>query len=203
MYGCRTRLGLKSGQERPSVGFLDAKGLAEGIFDVIGIRETVAWQRSSRQVLHPGRAAEIYVEGHGAGYLGEIHPEFREEQSLPLIVVFELDFEEWLKYSPRQIAACSLPRYPAVERDFALVVDEIFSSQRIIDWVKNLEEPLIERVEAFDEYRGAPISEGKKSLAYKISYRADDRTLTDAEVNSLHQQLIDRIGNLFNAQRRS
>ena len=152
---------------------------------------------------HPGRAAEIHLDGTEAGYLGEIHPQFQEEQSLPLIVVFELDFEGWLKYSPRQIAARSLPRYPAVERDFALVVDQAFSSQRIIDWIKDLKNPLIERVEAFDEYRGAPISEGKKSLAYKISYRADDRTLTDAEVNSLHQELIQRMGNLFDAQRRS
>ena len=203
IYGRRTRLGLKSPHEAAAFGFLDGKGLVEGIFDVIGIRETVVWQRSNRQVLHPGRAAEIHLDGTEGGYLGEIHPEFQEEQSLPLVIVFELDFEEWLKYSPRQIAARSLPRYPAVERDFALVVDQAFSSQRIIDWVKNLKEPLIERVEAFDEYRGAPISEGKKSLAYKISYRSDDRTLTDAEVNSLHQQLIERMGNVFDARLRS
>ena len=203
IYGRRRRLGLKSPHEAAALGFLDGKGLVEGIFDVIGIRETVEWQRSNRQALHPGRAAEIHIHGTAAGYLGEIHPDFQEEQSLPLVVVFELDFEEWLKYSPRQIAARSLPRYPAVERDFALVVDQAFSSQRIIDWVKNLNEPLIESVEAFDEYRGAPISEGKKSLAYKISYRAGDRTLTDAEVNSLHQELIQRMGNLFDAQRRS
>lgn len=203
LYGRRGRRGLKSTHEGGSSGFLDGKGLVEEIMDVLRMSETIVWQRSNLAVLHPGRAAELLFGGLKIGYLGEIHPDFQDQLSLPAFVVFELDFEQWVKYSPRQIAACSLPRYPAVERDFALVVDQAFSSQRIIDWVKDLDEPLIERVEAFDEYRGAPIPEGKKSLAYKISYRAGDRTLTDGEVNSLHQQLIERMGEVFNAQRRS
>jgi phenylalanyl-tRNA synthetase beta chain len=62
---------------------------------------------------------------------------------------------------------------------------------------------LIEHVEAFDEYRGAPVAEGKKSLAYKVSYRAEDRTLTDAEINALHQKLITEIGKVFGAELRS
>ena len=63
--------------------------------------------------------------------------------------------------------------------------------------------PLIEHVEVFDQYMGVPIPEGKKSLAYKISYRAEDRTLTDLEVNALHQSLVDRLGKTFGAERRS
>jgi phenylalanyl-tRNA synthetase beta chain len=66
-----------------------------------------------------------------------------------------------------------------------------------------LKEPLIEYVKVFDQYAGAPIPEGKKSLAYKISYRAGERTLTDAEVNDLHQNLIDRLGKAFGAELRS
>ncbi|MGH7783495.1 MAG: phenylalanine--tRNA ligase subunit beta, partial [Candidatus Binatia bacterium] len=203
LYGRRARCGLKSLEEGGTVGFLDGKGLVEGIFDVFRMREALAWERSKLPVLHPGRAAELSYDGIKRGYLGEIHPNFKEEHSQPTFVLFELDFEEWVQYSPRQITACSLPRYPAVERDFALVVDQAFSSQRIIDWIKDLDQSLIERVEVFDEYRGPSIPEGKKSLAYKASYRADDRTLTDGEVNSLHQELIDRMGKVFDAQRRS
>jgi phenylalanyl-tRNA synthetase beta chain len=85
----------------------------------------------------------------------------------------------------------------------ALVVDNAFPSQQIIGWINSLGEALIEHVQVFDQYLGPPIPDGKKSLAYKISYRAGDRTLTDAEVQSLHQRLVQRIGEVFGAQLRS
>jgi phenylalanyl-tRNA synthetase beta chain len=96
-----------------------------------------------------------------------------------------------------------LPKFPSIERDFAIVVDRDFASQRIVSWIEKLREPLIEYVQVFDQYVGAPIADGKKSLAYNISYRAEDRTLTDSEVNPLHQSVVDRIGKEFAAERRS
>ena len=84
-----------------------------------------------------------------------------------------------------------------------MVVDRAFPAGQIVDWIKNRGEPLIEAASVFDQYLGAPIAEGKKSLAYKISYRAEDRTLTDSEVNRLHQTLVEQIGQLFGAQLRS
>jgi phenylalanyl-tRNA synthetase beta chain len=83
------------------------------------------------------------------------------------------------------------------------VVDRDFASQQVIGWFQNLGESLIEHVEVFDEYVGAPVPDGKKSLAYKVSYRAEDRTLTDAEINALHQKLVERLGETFGAERRS
>jgi phenylalanyl-tRNA synthetase beta chain len=88
-------------------------------------------------------------------------------------------------------------------RDVALVVDRDFASQQVIRWVENLGEALIEHVEVFDQYLGAPVPEGKKSLAYKVSYRADDRTLTDTEINELHQSLVEKLGKVFGAEQRS
>jgi phenylalanyl-tRNA synthetase beta chain len=119
------------------------------------------------------------------------------------LMAFELDFEKLLQYSPRQIRASSLPRYPAVERDFALVVDQALPSQQVINCINELGQNLIKRIEVFDEYRGDSIPDGKKSLAYKISYRADDRTLTDSEVNAVHQQVLDHVGKLLDGQRRT
>ena len=147
--------------------------------------------------LHPGRAAELLRGGEKIGYIGESHPDLNDQFGVPPFMAFELDFEKLLQYSPRQIRASSLPRYPAVERDFALVVDQAVPSQQIIDCINELGQSLIERVEVFDEYRGDSIPQGKKSLAYKISYRADDRTLTDSEVNTVHQQVVDHVGKLF------
>ena len=122
---------------------------------------------------------------------------------MPPFFLFELDFDGLLEYAPRQIAARSLPRFPSVERDFAVVVDRAFSSRQIVDWVKNCGETLIEDVSVFDQYMGTTIPEGKKSLAYKISYRAEDRTLTDSEINSVHRTLVEQVGQLFGAQIRS
>jgi phenylalanyl-tRNA synthetase beta chain len=119
------------------------------------------------------------------------------------VLLFELDLEKLLEYAPRRIVTESLPRFPAVERDVAIVVDREFASQQIISWIAALGEPWIERVEVFDQYLGAPVPDGKKSLAYRVSYRAEDKTLTDLEVNELHQKLVGRLGETFGAERRS
>jgi phenylalanyl-tRNA synthetase beta chain len=82
-----------------------------------------------------------------------------------------------------------LPRFPAVTRDIAVVVDDVFLAETIPEEVRALADPLVESVSVFDCYRGAPIPEGKKSLAYTIAYRASDRTLTDDEVNAAHERV--------------
>jgi len=153
--------------------------------------------------LHPGRAASLLGNEKKLGYLGQIHPDISDEIGLPPFLVFELDFEGLLQYAPPRITARSLPRFPSVERDFAIVVEREFPSQQILSWIKNRGEALIQDAAVFDQYLGSPIPEGKKSLAYRISYRADDRTLTDTEVNALHQNLVDQVAKLFGAQIRS
>jgi phenylalanyl-tRNA synthetase beta chain len=163
----------------------------------------MGWSREPSVFLHPGRAAALIRDDKKLGHLGQVHPDVSEELGVPPFLLFELDFEGLLQYAPRRITARSLPRFPSVERDFAIVVEGEFPSQQIVGWIKNRGEALIEYVEVFDQYVGSPIPAGKKSLAYKISYRADDRTLTDTEVNTLHQNLVDQIAEFFGAQVRS
>ena len=81
----------------------------------------------------------------------------------------------------------------------AIVVPEDFPSRTVIDWVGGLDQALIERVDIFDEYTGAPIREGRKSLAYKVFYRSPERTLTDHEVNAVHEDLTRRLCAEFDA----
>jgi phenylalanyl-tRNA synthetase beta chain len=201
LYGPRSRRGLRLGEESAQ-GLLEIKGLLEGVLDLFHIR-SVVWSADAAGVLHPGRSATLIRNKENLGYLGQLHPELCDRLGVPPILLFELDFEKLLEYAPRQIRAHALPRFPAVERDVAIVVDRDFAARQIIDWIQNLGEILIEHVEVFDQYVGAPIPEGKKSLAYKVSYRAVDRTLTDGEVNLLHQNLVDRLGKTFGAERRS
>ncbi len=202
LYGPRASRGLRTGATVP-LGFLNCKGLVEGILDLQRIGDTVAWSRERSALLHPGGAAALVRGDKKLGVLGQIHPDVSDTLGMPVFLLFELDFEGLLQYAPRRITARSLPRFPSVERDFAIVVEREFPSQQIIGWIKNRGEALIEYVEVFDQYLGSPIPEGKKSLAYKISYRADDRTLTDSEVNALHQNIVDQIAKFFGAQVRS
>lgn len=202
LHGPRLRRGLRQGAPQ-SFGFLDCKGLIEGMLELFHLTELSSWSALPADFLHPGQSAMLLLNAQTAGYLGRLHPDTCEQLEVPPCCVFELDLEKLLEYAPRQITARALPRFPAVERDVAIVVERDFSAYQVIGWIKNLGEALIEHVEIFDQYLGAPIPESKKSLAYKISYRADDRTLTDTEINDLHQNLVDRLGATFGAERRS
>jgi phenylalanyl-tRNA synthetase beta chain len=132
-------------------------------------------------------------------YLGEIRPDFSSKLGLPPFLIFELDFESLVQYARLDLTVRALPRFPSVERDLAIVVDEKFPAQQVINWIKGFGNLLIEEVRIFDQYRGSPIPEGKKSLAYTVSYRAKDRTLTDEEVNTIHQGLISKMCQEFGA----
>ncbi|HEY2989160.1 MAG TPA: phenylalanine--tRNA ligase subunit beta [Candidatus Binatia bacterium] len=201
LHGGRERIGLRA-PETPFT-FLDAKGLVEGILERVGAAGRSTWTDSGvPPFLHPGQAGRVELDGAGLGYVGAIHPDLSEALSLPRFFLFEVDFDGLVQYASHEIAIRSLPRFPSVERDLAVVVDESFPAQQIINWIKNLRHSLIEGVEVFDQYRGAPIPEGKKSLAYAISYRAENRTLTDSEVHALHQDLVSRISELFGARLR-
>jgi phenylalanyl-tRNA synthetase beta chain len=200
-YGIRPCLGLTQNKSRP-VDFLDCKGLVEGLLELFRLLSSVGWSVLDAPVLHPGQSAALSLNSEFAGYLGQLHPDICEDLEVPRCWVVELDFEKWLEYAPRRIAVHALPRFPAVERDVAIVVDRDFSAHQVIGWIKSLEEALIEQVEVFDQYEGTSIPEGKKSLAYRVSYRAEDRTLTDTEINALHQSLVDRLGTRFGAEQR-
>jgi phenylalanyl-tRNA synthetase beta chain len=202
MHGTRAVRGLRR-KNGPAVGFLECKGAVEGVLDLFGLRDSISWTTLALEILHPGRAAQFAHNDCRIGVLGELHPDISEQLEVPQVYVFELDFEKLLEYAPRRMAVRALPKFPAIERDFAIVVDRDFASQRIIDWIENLNESLIAYVQVFDQYIGAPVPDGKKSLAYNICYRAEGRTLTDSEVNPLHQRVIDRIGKEFGAERRS
>jgi phenylalanyl-tRNA synthetase beta chain len=202
LYGPRPRRGLRL-REEPMFGFLECKGIVETVLDLFAVNNAVTWIAAAPAILHPGQSAKLQYREAELGYVGRLHPDVCDQLAVPPAYLFELDFEKLLEYAPRRITTGVLPRFPAVERDLAILVDRDFASQQIVSWIHNLGEALIEHVEIFDQYVGVPIPEGKKSLAYKISYRAADRTLTDSEINELHQSVANRLGKTFGAERRS
>ena len=198
-YGYRTQLGLRA-SERPW-GFLEVKGVVEGVLEILGILQDVIWTGDETPpFLHPGKGAVLVRHGQTLGLVGDIHPDLCDRLNLPSCSLFELDFAPLVQYARPDFAVRSLPRFPSVERDVALVVEDTFQADRIVHWIKGNGHFLIEDVKVFDEYRGNQVPERMKSLAYKISYRAPDRTLTDAEVNELHHALIAKLVENFEVQ---
>jgi phenylalanyl-tRNA synthetase beta chain len=190
------------GPERsgPPVDFLDLKGACENVLAGLGLDGgRVRWRPAGEiAFLHPGKAAVIEVAGAPVGVAGALHPEIVQSCDLPAEVwVAELDFAEVGHYVPRRVALRAVPRFPAVIRDLAVIVDEAFRAGDVVEEIRALSNEQIETVRLFDCYRGAPIPPGKKSLAYSIAYRAADRTLTDDEVNALHAGVLERLASRF------
>lgn len=185
----RTKLPELWKEETP--GFYLFKGFVEHILNELRI--DVTFERSSEPFLHPGQSADILTVKGKIGYFGLLHPDVADKLNIktrPDIFISEIDMDSLISLIPEAITYSSIPRYPYVERDIALVLDESIPAVSVISDLKGFASDLIEEISLFDYYKGANIPEGKKSLAFSIRYRAKDRTLTDAEIESIHKELI-------------
>src|SRR5205085_7378176 len=135
---------------------------------------------------HPASAAAVVAGGKPVGALGQVHPAVAAHFELPeQTFVAELDWEALLSQALALKQLHGVPKFPAVARDLAFVVDAGVPAQRMLDEIRSVDAArLLEDVTLFDVYRGASIPEGKKSVAFGLSLRAADRTLTDAEADA-------------------
>jgi len=190
----------------PPVEFGDLKGIVGALLAGFGIDEArVHWRpTSATPFLHPAQTATVEVDGTPVGVLGALHPEIVQARDIAgETLLAELDLCGVARYGPRRVTPKPLPRFPAVTRDLAVVVDETFHAGDIVEEIRALSNPQIESVRLFDCYRGAPIPAGRKSLAYSVAYRAADRSLTDDEVNALHGTVLDHLRGRFALEFRS
>ena len=193
LYGSWPPAGL--GRKGEVIGFADLKGIVEAIWQEMHGEDLIRWERATDiAYLHPGKAAMLLIDGIALGVAGALHPHHCTSLDLPEAPwVFELDFTTLLHYARPNIRYQPLPRFPTVVRDVAIVADEELPVQTVIDTVRALNDPLIVDMRLFDRYRGDPIPQHKQSLAYSISYRAADRTLTALEVNTAHAHVIEHL----------
>ena len=141
----------------------------------------LSYDRAAAQLFHPGRCAAVVLDGRQLGYLGELHPSVTQGIA-SRVVAFEVDVEPVLA-AARVPRAHPLPKFPAVQRDLAVVVEDTVSAGVILQGIEELGGELLEHARAFDEYRGAQVAEGSKSIAFTLTFRSPERTLTDAEVD--------------------
>jgi phenylalanyl-tRNA synthetase beta chain len=191
--------------DQPAVkaGFFTLKGIVETCLMTIGMQGRALFEPvwpDAAPYLHPGRAAQFSYDGSILGILGELHPAeaLRLELNQPC-VMFEVDLAKLMIYSAGAVRSIQPPpRFPAVRRDLALLLEHDFPADTVVRTVSALDIELLESVELFDVYQGESIPAGKKSVALACRYRAKDRTLTDEEVNRAHglvtEQARSRLG---------
>src|SRR5262245_36893097 len=178
---------------RARVDLFDAKGAVEGIVEALG-RGDVTVEPASPAYLEDGRAATIVVQGTPVGVAGELHPDVQKAFDLPTPVFVAEVSLGGIESLPHRVAQYRpLARYPGVQRDLAVVVSVDVAAAEVERAIEAIRPPWLKRVTLFDVYEGAQVGQGRKSLAYGLLYQADDRTLTDVEVNRAHAELVERL----------
>lgn len=177
-------------------GFFAVKGSLEAVFDELRISAS-SYAQSVETFLHKGRAADISGQSGKIGYVGELSPAVLAKLDLkisrPEVVVFELDLDRILGLMVRDKTYRQIPKFPAIERDIAIILDEAVTAAAVAGYFSEYASAVIESIELFDYYKGKNMPADKKSLAFRVVYRSADRTLTDAEVESVHKGLVEHI----------
>ena len=182
------------GTRARAVDFFDVKGDLEALVAPLSIA-TVA---SARAWLHPGRSAEVRLDGEVAGWLGELHPRLVRHFELPSApIAFELDANV-LTHSPVPVAH-AVSRLPSVRRDLAIVVNENIAVDDIIRSLREVAPPQVERLDVFDVYRGPELPDGRKSVAILVVMRDTERTLTDEDSERVVAALLAMVETRFGA----
>ncbi|HEY8414621.1 MAG TPA: phenylalanine--tRNA ligase subunit beta, partial [Thermaerobacter sp.] len=180
------------------VDFFTLKGVVEELLDRLGIPGArCRWQRAAEPWLHPGRAARLWVGDTEVGWLGELHPDVTEAWDAgSRVVAAELDLRALVPYVRSVPSYRPVPRFPAVRRDIAVLAPADLPAAAIEERIRAEAGELLEDVRLFDVYRGEPVPPGQVSLAFALTYRAADRTLTDEEVDALHARVRDALAGM-------
>ena len=194
------------GKPQP-LSWYEAKGILESVCHSLKIPVEYQADRSDPK-LHPGRTASLWLQGQKLGYFGQLHPQLRQEKDLPAAVyVFQLNLDPILNYLAAEERLVPVFKnystFPASDRDIAFFASVDLSLADIQKSIAKAGGELLEAVEVFDEYRGANVPDGQRSLAIRSIYRALDRTLTDADVEPLQQKIRDVLVEKFRVTLRS
>jgi len=189
--------------KQTKVDFYDIKGVVEAIcagLDVGKVQFTPLKPHESPYLM-PGCAVEVYAGGEKLGSSGELAPVVLRNYNLKQTAYcFDLNFDRLLAHIREKKVAKPISKFPSTIRDMAIIIDDAVEAQHVLDFIYAIGEPLMEAVQIFDVYKGRPIPEKKKSMALRFTYRSFDRTLTDNEVNQVHEKLTHKVVEKFKAQ---
>ena len=192
--------------------FFALKGIVEETLKILGITDYKFTAESEYGVYHPGRCARISIksttdllvwgnEFDEIGIMGEIHPDVAENYGMDGVRIYccEIMFDTIVRHANTNKVYTPLPKYPSTSRDIALLVEEDVQVGDIIDVIKAVDNTILEDVQLFDVYRGKQVEEGKKSVAFSLTYRDKDKTLTDEDVAKVHDKVLEALRENINA----
>lgn len=179
--------------EKKAVDFYVVKGILEGMFAKLGLEDRIVYVQAQVEGMHPGRTAEIKLDGVSVGFVGQVHPTVQKELDLKDTYVFELSLQSVLQEETAPLQYNSIPRFPTITRDIALVVNRETVSGTLKEIILSTGAPLLQEAVVFDLYEGERMEEGKKSIAFSLKYLDPERTLTDEEVTKVHERVLEAL----------
>ncbi|WAH38405.1 phenylalanine--tRNA ligase subunit beta [Alicyclobacillus dauci] len=189
------------GRSRP-VDFFDAKGALDHLFHRLGI--AVRYERANESWLHPGRSARMIVKDTVIGLVGEVHPATAEALDVSHSIYAQLSVESIIERLPISTTVHALPRFPGSRRDVALIVSTQVLVGDMLNVIKDVghDYSILQNATVFDVYSGQGVPENHKSVAIAIHFQAEERTLTDSEIEDVVKVVLERLQNVFGAQLR-
>ena len=176
--------------------FFTLKGEIDAILDQLNVHPATYIADTKNPSYHPGRCADIVIDGKKMGVIGQIHPLVAETYGIGgEVYVAELDFTGLQAVLAPERVFHSLPKFPTVSRDLALVCEESMTVGMLEACIKKAGGKLLRSVQLFDIYRGPGIAPGKKSIAFSLELRADDRTLTDEDTTGVMNAVLEKLKN--------
>ncbi len=172
--------------------FFTMKGVVESLMQRMGLKKAAKYDpQAGKSFLHPGRQAKVIYEGCEVAYLGEVHPEVLDNFSIgQKAYIAVINMKQISELASFDVKYVGIPKFPAMTRDISLTMKKEVLAGDIEETIRTKGGKLIESVTLFDIYEGAQLTQGYKSMAYKIVFRAPDRTLKDEEVNKAMDKII-------------
>lgn len=189
-------------QTNDMVDFYDAKGIIEELFANLRVtRYTV--ETGTHYAMHPGKTA-LFKKGRDViATVGEVHPAVLSAYGITKpVYIFELDATIVMKYMAKDLKYKALPKYPATSRDLAMLVDVDVNAADIEKAMTKAAGQNLTQITLFDVYTGKQVEEGKKSLAFSLTFQSNDKTLTDAEIDPAIEKIVAKLQKDFNANLR-
>ncbi|HEY4551957.1 MAG TPA: phenylalanine--tRNA ligase subunit beta [Bacillaceae bacterium] len=179
--------------EKKAVDFYVAKGILEGLFEKLGVGQAIEWRAAQLEGMHPGRTAEILLDGNVIGFAGQVHPAVQKSMDLKNTFVFEVQASPIFSYGRHELQYKPIPRFPSISRDIALVVDKDVPAGSLEAIIRSAGGKLLKSIHVFDLYEGDRMEPGKKSIAFSLTYSDPERTLTDEEVVKAHDKVLSAV----------
>lgn len=172
--------------------FFTMKGVVEEFFEKVGLKNKISYDPDNKKpFLHPGRQADIVYDGKIVGYIGEVHPTVCENYGINDRVIYaDIDMPYIVELASFTIKYEGIAKFPASTRDISLVVDKSVLVGTMTAAIEKKGGKLLEECRLFDIYEGEQVGEGKKSVAFALTFRAKDRTLADTEINEIMEKIL-------------